>query len=298
MSEDITFLSQLIVTGLVLGSFYSLVALGFVLIYKSTSVLNFAQGELLMFGAYTCLALTVQFHIPFIWSFLLTLAFSFTLGLLMERALLRPMLGESIISIIMITIALSTLMRSLIQIVWGTQTKVFPPIFSDKPIYIFGLFIAEVHLYSLAFAMICVAMFGLFFKFSSAGLAMRVTAFNQQVAQTMGINIKRIFALAWAISAVVSSIGGIILGNINGINNALAVMGLKVFPCVILGGLDSIFGAIVGSFIMGILENIAGGYLDPIFGGGVKEVAPFVFLVIILMIRPYGLFGKKLVERL
>jgi branched-chain amino acid transport system permease protein len=198
----------------------------------------------------------------------------------------------------MLTIALSTLMTSLIQIVWGTQTKVFPPIFSEKPIYIFGLFVSEVYLYSLVFAMICVALFGLFFKFSSAGLAMRVTAFDQQVAQTMGINIKRIFALAWAISAVVSSVGGIILGNINGINNALAIMGLKVFPCVILGGLDSIVGAIVGSLIIGILENLAGGYLDPILGGGVKEVAPFVFLVIILMIKPYGLFGKKLIERL
>jgi branched-chain amino acid transport system permease protein len=298
MMENIAFFSQLIVTGLVLGSVYSLVALGFVLIYKSTSVLNFAQGELLMFGGYICLTLTVQFHIPFIWSFLVTLIFSFILGVLIERVLLRPMLGESIISIIMLTIALSTLMTSLIQIVWGTQTKVFPPIFSEKPIYIFGLFVSEVYLYSLVFAMICVALFGLFFKFSSAGLAMRVTAFDQQVAQTMGINIKRIFALAWAISAVVSSVGGIILGNINGINNALAIMGLKVFPCVILGGLDSIVGAIVGSLIIGILENLAGGYLDPILGGGVKEVAPFVFLVIILMIKPYGLFGKKLIERL
>jgi len=170
--ENIAFFSQLIVTGLVLGSVYSLVALGFVLIYKSTSVLNFAQGELLMFGGYICLTLTVQFHIPFIWSFLVTLIFSFILGVLIERVLLRPMLGESIISIIMLTIALSTLMTSLIQIVWGTQTKVFPPIFSEKPIYIFGLFVSEVYLYSLVFAMICVALFGLFFKFSSAGLAM------------------------------------------------------------------------------------------------------------------------------
>ena len=298
MTENMAFFSQLIVTGLVLGSVYALVALGFVLIYKSTSVLNFAQGELLMFGAYICLALTVQFHIPFVWSFLLTLAFSFVFGLLVERVMLRPMIGESIISVIMITIALSKVMRSLIQIAWGTETRVFPPIFSDEPIYFFGLFVAEVHLYSLGFALICVALFGLFFKFSSAGLAMRVTAFDQQVAQTMGINIKRIFALAWAISAVVSSIGGIILGNINGINNALSAMGLKVFPCVILGGLDSIVGAIVGGFIIGILENIAGGYLDPILGGGVKELAPFVFLVVILMIKPYGLFGKKLVERL
>ena len=298
MTENMAFFSQLIVTGLVLGSVYALVALGFVLIYKSTSVLNFAQGELLMFGAYVCLALTVQLHIPFVWSFLLTLAFSFVFGLVLERAILRPMIGESIISVIMITIALSEVMRSLIQIAWGTETKVFPPIFSDEPIYFLGLFVAEIHLYCLAFALTCVILFGLFFKFSSAGLAMRVTAFDQQVAQTMGINIKRIFALAWAISAIVSSIGGIILGNINGINNALAAMGLKVFPCVILGGLDSIVGAIVGGFIIGILENIAGGYLDPILGGGVKELAPFVFLVVILMIRPYGLFGKKLVERL
>jgi len=298
VTENLAFFSQLIVTGLVLGSVYALVALGFVLIYKSTSVLNFAQGELLMLGAYICLALTIQAHIPFVWSFLLTLAFSFAFGLLVERTILRPMIGESIISVIMITIALSTVMRSIIQIIWGTETKVFPQIFSDEPIYFLGLFVAEIHLFSLGFAVICVAMFGLFFKFSSAGLAMRVTAFDQQVAQTMGINIKRIFALAWAISAIVSSIGGIILGNINGISNELAAMGLKVFPCVILGGLDSIIGAIVGGFMIGILENIAGGYLDPILGGGVKELAPFVFLIIILMIKPYGLFGKKLIERL
>jgi branched-chain amino acid transport system permease protein len=298
MVENISFFFQLLLTGLVVGSIYALVALGFVLIYKSTSILNFAQGELLMFGAYVCLALTIELNIPFIFSFLLTLAFSFALGVLLEKTILRPMIGESIISVIMITIALSTVMRSLIQIAWGTETKVFPPIFSEKPIHFLGLFIAEIHLYSLSFALLCVAMFGLFFKFSSAGLAMRVTAFDQQIAHTMGINIKRIFALAWAISAVVSSIGGIILGNINGINNLLAHMGLKVFPCVILGGLDSIIGAIVGGFLIGILENLAGGYLDPILGGGVKDVAPFVFLVVMLMIKPYGLFGKVLIERL
>jgi branched-chain amino acid transport system permease protein len=298
MAENISFLAQLLLTGLVLGSVYSLVALGFVLIYKSTSILNFAQGELLMFGAYVCLALIVGFRIPFMWAFLLTLVFSFILAVLLERAILRPMIGEPIISIIMVTIALSAVLRSLIQIVWGTETKVFPRIFSEEPIRFFGLFIAEVHLYSLAFALTCVVLFALFFKFSSAGLAMRVTAFDQQIAQTLGIDIKKIFALSWAISAIVSSIGGIILGNINGINNALAAMGLKVFPCVILGGLDSILGAIIGGFSIGILENLAGGYLDPVFGGGVKDVAPFVFLVIMLMIKPYGLFGKIRIERL
>ena len=298
MSEGMSFFSQLFLTGLVVGSIYALVALGFVLIYKSTSILNFAQGELLMLGAYVCLALITELHIPFIWSFLLTLAFSFVLGAVLERTILRPMIGESIISVIMITIALSVVLRSLTQIVWGTDTKVFPRIFSEEPIYFFGLFLAEIHIYSLAFALLCVVLFGLFFKFSSVGLAMRVTAFDQQIAQTLGISIKRIFALAWAISAIVSSIGGIILGNINGISNLIAHMGLKVFPCVILGGLDSIAGAIIGGFLIGILENLAGGYLDPIFGGGVKDVAPFVFLVFMLMIKPYGLFGKVLIERL
>lgn len=298
MSENIAFLAQLFLTGLVLGSVYSLVALGFVLIYKSTSILNFAQGELLMFGAYVCLTLIVGLRIPFLWAFFLTLTFSFILAVLLERVILRPMIGEHIISVIMVTIALSVVLRSLIQIVWGTETKVFPRIFSEEPIRFFGLFIAEIHLHSLIFAIICVALFAFFFKFSAAGIAMRVTAFDQQIAQSLGINIKRIFALSWAISAIVSSIGGIILGNINGINNALAAMGLKVFPCVILGGLDSILGAIVGGFFIGILENLAGGYLDPVFGGGVKDVAPFVFLVVVLMIKPYGLFGKIKIERL
>jgi len=298
MPENIAFLAQLFLTGLVVGSVYSLVALGFVLIYKATSILNFAQGELLMFGAYVCLTLIVGFHVPYIWAFLLTLAFSFVLGVMVERVILRPMIGKPIISIIMLTIALSVVLRSLMQIFWGTETKVFPPIFSDVPIRFFGLFIAEIHLFSLIFAVACVVLFVRFFKFSSAGLAMRVTAFDQQIAQTLGINIKRIFALSWAISAIVSSIGGIILGNINGINNSLAAMGLKVFPCIILGGLDSITGAIVGGFFIGVLENLAGGYLDPVFGGGVKDVAPFVFLVIMLMIKPYGLFGKVNIERL
>jgi len=298
MPENIAFLAQLVLTGIVLGSVYSLVALGFVLIYKSTSILNFAQGELLMFGAYVCLTFIVGFQVPYIWAFLLTLAFSFILGVMVERVMLRPMIGKPIISIIMLTIALSVVLRSLMQIFWGTETKVFPPTFSDVPIRFLGLFIAEIHLFSLIFAVACVILFVRFFKFSSAGLAMRVTAFDQQIAQTLGINIKRIFALSWAISAIVSSIGGIILGNINGINNSLAAMGLKVFPCIILGGLDSVVGAIVGGFFIGVLENLAGGYLDPVFGGGVKDVAPFVFLVIMLMIKPYGLFGKVHIERL
>jgi len=140
--------------------------------------------------------------------------------------------------------------------------------------------------------------FALFFKFSRAGIAMRATAFSQQVALSMGISVRRIFALSWSIAAVVSAIGGILLGAVRGsVDGSLAVFGLKVVPVVILGGLDSVLGAIVGGLVIGVLENLSGGYLDPVFGGGVKEVAPFAVLVLILMVKPYGLFGKVKIER-
>jgi branched-chain amino acid transport system permease protein len=152
--------------------------------------------------------------------------------------------------------------------------------------------------YSVGCVAILLLLFTLFFKYSRAGIAMRATAFSQQVAMSMGISVRRMFALAWAIAAVVSAIGGILLGGVRGgVDAALAAIGLKVIPVVILGGLDSIIGAIVGGLIVGVLENLAGGYLDPLFGGGVKEVAPFVILVLILMVKPYGLFGKVHIDR-
>ena len=291
------FFLQLLITGTVVGSIYALVALGFVLIYKSTGVINFAQGELLMWGAYVCLCLTVQFKIPFWPSFFLTLVFSFILGLLIERLLLRPMIGEPIISIIMLTIGLSSLLRSIIQIIWGTETRVFPQVFSPHPVYIAGVPVAQVYIWSVVFSVVFLILLSLFFKYTIFGIAMRATADDQQAAMSMGISVKTIFAIAWCISAVVSAVGGILIGTINGINASLSEIGLKVFPAVILGGLDSIPGAILGGFIIGILENLSGGYLDRFFGGGVKEVAPFVILVIILMIKPYGLFGTEEIEK-
>jgi branched-chain amino acid transport system permease protein len=146
--------------------------------------------------------------------------------------------------------------------------------------------------------LVLLAAFSLFFKFSLTGMAMRATADNQQVAQSLGVSVKRVFALSWCIATVVSTLGGIILGSVRGgVDFSLADLGLKVFPVVILGGLDSVAGAIIGGVLIGVLENLSGGYLDPVLGGGVKEVAPFVVLVIILMLRPYGLFGKVEIER-
>ena len=292
------FLLQLVINGLVVGSIYALVALGFVIIYKSTSVLNFAQGEFLLVGAYVSLALLTRYHVPFYATVLLTLAFAVVLGLAIERLILRPMIGEPVVSVIMVTLGLSSILRAVVQGIWGTDTRPFPEIFPSAPVMIGPVPVSRAYAWSAGCVLVLLVAFSLFFKRSRFGVAMRATAFSQQVALSMGIPVRHMFALAWAIAAVVSAIGGILLGAVRtGVDQSLALIGLKVLPVVILGGLDSILGAIVGGLLIGVLENLAGGYLDPVFGGGVKEVAPFVILVAILMIKPYGLFGKVKIER-
>ncbi len=293
------YLLQLVISGLVIGSIYSAVALGFVIIYKATRVVNFAQGELLMVGAYVCFAFLVQMHVPFWAALLLTILFGMVLALFVERLILRPMIGEPTISIIMVTIGLSLVLRSLVAAVWGTEILVYEPkLFPQEMVEIAGLPISLEFVWCFVLSVVLLAVFSVFFKYSKAGVAMRAAAFNQQVAQSMGISVKHIFALSWVISAVVSGIGGVLIGNINGINSSLYHFGLKVFPATILGGLDSILGAALGGMIIGILENLSDGFCKTYLNlSGVKEVAPYIFLVIILMIKPYGLFGTKEIER-
>ena len=293
------YLLQLVISGLVIGSIYSAVALGFVIIYKATRVVNFAQGELLMVGAYVCFAFLVQMHVPFWAALLLTILFGMVLALFVERLILRPMIGEPTISIIMVTIGLSLVLRSLVAAVWGTEILVYEPkLFPQEMVEIAGLPISLEFVWCFVLSVVLLAVFSVFFKYSKAGVAMRAAAFNQQVAQSMGISVKHIFALSWVISAVVSGIGGVLIGNINGINSSLCHFGLQVFPATILGGLDSILGAALGGMIIGILENLSDGFCKTYLNlSGVKEVAPYIFLVIILMIKPYGLFGTKEIER-
>jgi branched-chain amino acid transport system permease protein len=290
---------QLVISGLVIGSIYSAVALGFVIIYKATRVVNFAQGELLMVGAYVCYAFLVQMHVPFWAALPLTILFGMVLAMFVERLILRPMIGEPAISIIMVTIGLSLVLRSVASAIWGTDILVYEPkLFPQEMISFAGVPVSLEFVWCFVLSVFLLAVFSVFFKYSKAGVAMRATAFNQQVAQSMGISVKHIFALSWVISAVVSGIGGVLIGNINGINNTLYHFGLKVFPATILGGLDSILGAAIGGMIIGILENLSDGFCKTYFDlSGVKEVAPYVILVLILMVKPYGLFGTKEIER-
>lgn len=291
------FFLQLVVAGVVIGSIYAIVALGFTLIYKSTGVVNFAQGELLLVGAYICLQLSVEYKLNFVASFVITLVFMFLFGFLIEKIFLRKMIGEPIISVIMLTIGLSSVFKSIVQLVWGTNTRTFENAIPHEPVSIFGINISVVYLFAIGAVSFFLILFTIFFKKSKIGIAMRAVASDQQAALSMGIDVKKIFALSWAIAAVVSTVGGVFLGNINGINTSLSYFGLKVFPVVILGGLDSIGGAIVGGLVIGILENLAGGYIDPLIGGGAKEVFSFIFMTIVLMIKPYGLFGTVEVEK-
>jgi len=289
---------QLIASGLLVGGVYALIALGFVLIYKATNIINFATGEFMMIGAYIFYSLVVYLKLPALVGFPLVILCAALLGALVERLILRHMLGQPNISIIMVTIGLSSILMGVAEVIWGSEFRSFPPLFPRKPIIIGEIVLRSNLFYGFLIAMAVVVVFMLLFKYAKVGIAMRATANDQMAAFSMGINVKSMFTISWGFGAIAASLGGIIIGNIGGVQPTLGHIGLKIFPIVILGGLDSIIGAVVGGLIVGVVENLAGGYLDPIFHGGVKDLAPFVVLIIILLIKPYGLFGTKEIERL
>lgn len=288
---------QILVSGIAAGGVYGLIALGFVLIYKATSVLNLATGEFMTLGAFVCLTVLTELSAPFGVALFVTIIFAASLGALTERIALRPLIGEPIISVIMVTIGLASVLKGVTHMIWSPQFRTFPQVFPPTPLDLGFAIVPSGLLWGFIFAVICTVVFTVIFRYTRTGLAMRATAANQQAALSMGISVKRVFALSWSFAAITAALGGIIIGNINGISIHLGHIGLKVLSVIILGGLDSIIGAIVGGFIIGVLENFAGVYLDSMFGGGVKEVAPFIILVVIIMIRPYGIFGKPLIER-
>ena len=297
MNTDL--LIQLTVNGIIIGTLYGVVAMCFVLIYKSTQIVNFAQGEFLLIGAWTCWWLLTSMKVPFWLGFPITLVFMAVFGILLQVLVLRPMIGEPIISVIMVTIGLSIFFQAMMKWMFGVWTAPYPEVFASKSMNILGLNVQTPYIMSMLISLVIMAGFAWFFKFSRMGLAMRATAFNQQVAQSLGISVKTVFAAAWAISAVVSALAGVVVGMVNGVSQALSFFGIKVFPAVILGGLDSIIGAIVGGLIIGVLENLAE-FVDSQYlnWGNLYTVAPFYALIVILMIKPYGLFGTKQIERI
>jgi len=288
---------QLFITGILVGSIYAVVALGWTLIYKCSGVLNLAMGELTLIGAYVCLTF-YQWHIPFILALLFTLVIGFALGLLTEHLFLRPMVGEPVLSVIMVTVGLSFFFKGVVELIWGTDTVVFTPaVFPIEPLFIGKIVISQVYLWAFIASIILLTTFVCFFKFTKWGLSMQATADDEMAALSLGVNAKIVYALAWAIAFMASGVGGALLGNINGLNISVGHLGLLVLPAVVLGGLNSVPGAIVGGLLIGVLQNLADGYLSCYTPGGVKEVFPFAVMVIILLFKPYGLWGWARIER-
>jgi len=289
------FFIHLLINGLSLGFLYALSALGFVMIYKASSVLNFAHGELLAIGAFLFLALASWARLPIILAFSLTLLGCFLLGFLVERLFLRPLIGEDLIQVIMLTVGLAAMFKGLLLFVFGGDIHQYPDFLpAALTFHLNAVEIPSVYVATFIIGILFLVLFGLFFKYSSQGIYMRSVADNQTAALSLGVHVRRVFALSWAIAALVAAMSGIVLGIINGINvHELSAIGLKVFPVVILGGLDSIGGAILGGIIIGLLETFTGGYIST----SLREIIPYVVLVFILMVRPYGLFGLKEIER-
>ena len=288
---------ELVINGIAVGSLYALIAMGFVLIYKGTGVINFAQGEAIMVAAFVAYYLATKFGFPFWLVVPATLVVSCLLGIGTERLIIRPMLGEPVFSVVMVTVGLSIFLRAMAGIVFGHHNYIFPNPFPTEPLHLGGIVLSHTHLWSMVASSFLMAAFLLFFKFARLGLGMRATANDQDTAALMGVSIKRVFALTWGISFVIAGVAGVFLANVMVLNVGLAFVAISAFPAVILGGLESIPGAIIGGLAIGVIENLAGGYLDNIVGGGVKDITPFAVLFLVLMIRPYGLFGTKEVER-
>jgi len=296
MLGELNYFLQLVVSGLAVGSVYAVIGTGFVVIYKATKILNFAHGEILMVAAYFCVFLIDTVHLHFLPAFFLTLAFCAILGLIVERFIMRPMIGEPIFAVVMITLGLSIILRPLTGMIFGFGNVMFPSPFPQKPIVFSNLVVSHAHLWTFMISCVVMGIFFLFFKYSKVGIAMRAAADRQMVAFLMGINVKRIFSLSWAIAAATAGIAGILLANVMVMNLNLSFVAVKVFPAIILGGLDSVAGALIGGLMIGVFETLVGGYLD-LYLSGVKEISPYILLFIILIIRPYGLFGTEEIER-
>jgi branched-chain amino acid transport system permease protein len=294
-----TFFLQLAVTGLALGMVYALIAIGFVIILKCSNAFNIAQGHFVMIGGYLGYTFLVTFGLP-IWATLILAVITATLmGLLIERLALRPLVGQSELAVIMMTIALATVLEGLATLIWGGEYKTYHGLLPTLTLKLGQISVPPESLIGLLVSLVAVTLLLLLFRYTKIGLAMRATAEDLQVVQSFGIKATTVYAVSWVISSIVGVIGGILLGGVSGVMIPLAEIGLKAFAVVLLGGVNSIGGAIVGGIILGVSENVAAGYLDPLLpGGGLAQIFPFILMLIVLIFKPHGLFGLVRIERI
>jgi len=291
-------LLQFVITGITVGMVYSLIALGFVLIWKSSGVANLALGQLVLLSSWFTYGMLVQAGLPLWLGFLLVLIFSIVLGWLIERVILRPLIAQPILALITVTLGLAFFIQGAVSFVWPKSVAALPRIFPEGTIHVGTAVVSQEYLWAAGISLVLFGLLSLFFKYHKMGIAMRATADDQMAVQACGIPVTRIFSMAWIFTCVLAAIGGILMSSIGGITFGLVETGLKAFSVVILGGLDSFLGAIVAGPIIGLAENLGGGYLTSLTWPGVKEVIPFVIIILVMFLKPYGLFGEVRIERI
>jgi branched-chain amino acid transport system permease protein len=291
---DWAYLFEITLTGLAGGGLYALAALSFVLVYKATRVVNIAIGEMLMAGAYLFFTFAAMWALPLWLAIPAAVLGSGLLGAVIERTMIRPLLGEPPISVFMVTVGLASVLVGLVELIWSADQRRLPDFMPTQPVVIGEAFLAPKVFWGSMAAVVFIAAVLLVFRFWRGGVALRATASDQAAAYSVGINVPRVFSLTWVVSAMIAALSGIVVGSIGGISSSMGVFGLSVLVVVIVGGLDSVLGALLGGLLIGLVEALAGAYL----GGEYKLLATFIVLVAVLLARPYGLFGTREIERL
>jgi branched-chain amino acid transport system permease protein len=294
--DDVIFFSEVLVGGLLSGVMYSLVALGFVLIYKTSGVLNFAQGAMVLLAALTFVQLADK-GLGFFAAFVATLGVMVVLGLSVERLVLRPLVNKPPITLFLATLGLAYILEGAAQLVWGTQVHALDLGIDDTPIDVAGMLISQFDLTAAGISAALVAALVGFFHYTNTGLAFRAVADDQFAALAVGLPLNRIWSLVWTAAGLVALVAGLLWGARLGVQFSLSLIVLKALPVLVLGGFDSILGAIVGGLIIGASEKLAEVYIGPYFGGGIETWFAYVAALVFLLIRPTGLFGQKPVER-
>ena len=294
MNIDGWLLFEISLAGLGTGGLYALTALAFVIVYKATKVVNIAIGEMLMMGAYLFLAFSSTLLLPLWLAIPLAILASALMGGLIERTLIRPMMGEPPLSSFMVTVGLAPILIGLVELIWTADQQRLLEFFPSKPIVIGEAFVSPKVFYGFCIASVLITLVLITFRYWRGGVALRATASDQAAAYAMGINVPKVFSMAWMLAGAIAGVAGIVVGSIGGLSSAMGVFGLSVLVVVIFGGLDSVLGTLVGGLFVGVIEALAGFYL----GGEYKIIATFGLLVLILMVRPYGLFGTHEIERL
>jgi len=291
-------LLQYVITGITVGMVYALIALGFVLIWKSSGVANLALGQLVLISSWFTYGMLVQLELPAWFGLILVIVFALALGWIIERFILRPLIAQPILSLITITLGVAFLLEGIVSFVWPKSVAALPHIFPQQTIHIGTAVVSMEYLLAAVISLVLFILLSLYFKYSRMGIAMRATADDQLAVQACGIPVTKIFSRSWMFACVLAAIGGVLMSSIGGVTYGLVETGLKSFSVVILGGLDSFLGAIIAGPIIGLAENVGGGYLTPLTWPGVKDIIPFVIIVIVMFLKPYGLFGEERIERI